>query len=636
MANINEILARAAALRDETALNSISPERAGSIMYDTLIALNELWLQQGAALVISKIYASVDAMEADTDPVSDISGKPLRPGQIVVIASEDEDNGSVYRYNGTDSPSWSLVGNIGNLEPVDSLDSDSTQLPLAAHQGKVLDGKISQLGQEVKEELSDSAISLINALNPKYIGKFWSEGGVLSTYANYRADVVNLSNLAGKRISLRCGTINGDNELVLSFNWIKKSDGTYISLSSIATILPRTKDAMFIVPADAVELQVSWDENTFITKEVSAYVQVDAGQNFRGEFDFLASILQYEKVTPTYSEVSGFWDIRSTPPVLSTSIPSVHSSPIKLNKSDIIELIISYGAGITSIMGAIIVVDSVGNPVKSIIAGDGSKTNFLWQANEECYVSFSYATGYAIVKSISIYKSAVIEELSKEQGEEVSPYSGKIWHCFGTSISDTDLVGKYPIYLEQMSGMIRTNFGRSGGCIGPSQSGGNYILNAIKNDANISQAEVVTIEGFVNDWSQAVPIGSLTDTDGSVSFMGALYEALTYIQAHSNAQIFVFTDNTGTTYNETDIRRTVVRPATGKIQNDYIEATIEMCRYLGVPVIDAGRESMISQDTASLYLMDQIHHTQLGGYQYAKTIWDKMKNFHPRALSLPE
>ena len=149
MQNINEILARAAALRDETQLNSISPERAGSIMYDTLLALNDLWLQQGAALVISKIYASVAAMEADTAPVSDLTGQPLRPGQIVVIASEDSDNGSVYRYNGTESPSWSLVGEIGNLEPVDSLDSDSTQLPLAAHQGKVLDGKISQLGQQV-------------------------------------------------------------------------------------------------------------------------------------------------------------------------------------------------------------------------------------------------------------------------------------------------------------------------------------------------------------------------------------------------------------------------------------------------------------------------------------------------------
>lgn len=158
MANINEILARAESLRKETALNSIDPERAGGIMYDTLVAMNELWLQQGAALVISKIYASVAAMEADTEPVSDLTGKPLRPGQIVVIASSDSDNGSVYRYNGAESPSWTLVGSIGNLEPVDSLDSDSTSLPLAAHQGKVLDDKISQLGQEIQDiSLRDSA-----------------------------------------------------------------------------------------------------------------------------------------------------------------------------------------------------------------------------------------------------------------------------------------------------------------------------------------------------------------------------------------------------------------------------------------------------------------------------------------------
>lgn len=154
MANINEILARAAALRNETALNSIDPERAGGIMYDTLVALNELWLQQGAALVISKIYASVAAMNADTSPVSDLTGKPIRSGMIVVIASSDSDNGSVYRYNGPDSPSWSLVGKIGNLEPVDSLDSDSTQLPLAARQGKVLDEKISQLGQKFGEDIA--------------------------------------------------------------------------------------------------------------------------------------------------------------------------------------------------------------------------------------------------------------------------------------------------------------------------------------------------------------------------------------------------------------------------------------------------------------------------------------------------
>lgn len=156
--NINDLLARAAALRDETALNSISPDRAGGIMYDTLLAMNELWLQQGSALVISKIYASVAAMEADSAPVSDLTSQPLRPGQIVVIASSDSDNGSVYRYDGTedDTSSWSLVGAIGSLPVVDSLDSDSSTLPLAARQGKALDAKIDEV-------VDDAVASMIAA-----------------------------------------------------------------------------------------------------------------------------------------------------------------------------------------------------------------------------------------------------------------------------------------------------------------------------------------------------------------------------------------------------------------------------------------------------------------------------------------
>lgn len=39
MATLQEILARAQALREETALGSISPERVGSIMFDTLLQI---------------------------------------------------------------------------------------------------------------------------------------------------------------------------------------------------------------------------------------------------------------------------------------------------------------------------------------------------------------------------------------------------------------------------------------------------------------------------------------------------------------------------------------------------------------------------------------------------------------------
>lgn len=144
------MMLRAQLLRQETALDSISPERAGGIMYDTLAYINQMQLQGANPLLISKIYASVAAMEADSAPVSDLTGQALRPGQVVVIASADSDNGSVYRYNGGTESRWTVVGKIGNLTPEDSLTSDSTQLPLAARQGKVLDEKLSELAHYVE------------------------------------------------------------------------------------------------------------------------------------------------------------------------------------------------------------------------------------------------------------------------------------------------------------------------------------------------------------------------------------------------------------------------------------------------------------------------------------------------------
>ena len=156
---IDEILARAAALRDETRLNSITPDRAGGIMYDTLIALNQIWLEQAAGLIISKIYPSVEAMEEDPAPVSDLTGLPLRPGQIVVIASGDADNGMIYRFNGENDPRWEEVGEMGSTMPVDNLTSESSVLPLAAHQGKVLKGLIDGLDEDKVEKEEGKGLS---------------------------------------------------------------------------------------------------------------------------------------------------------------------------------------------------------------------------------------------------------------------------------------------------------------------------------------------------------------------------------------------------------------------------------------------------------------------------------------------
>lgn len=246
MENINEILARAASLRDETALNSIDPERAGGIMYDTLLALNELWLQQGAALVISKIYASVAAMNADTSPVSDLTGKPIRPGMIVVIASSDSDNGSVYRYNGTAAPRWSMVGSIGNVSPVDSLDSDSAQLPLAARQGKVLDGKISQLGQKITPVFTDNAPKN-NAIKELYVTGIDTPSDYYAYRVTFSSTTANIS--------------------------IRKSD---ISKFVVVSIDNPVAGTIYSATKDGITVYVIFSGTEINVTTVTGYLQTDA------------------------------------------------------------------------------------------------------------------------------------------------------------------------------------------------------------------------------------------------------------------------------------------------------------------------------------------------------------------------
>lgn len=149
MATLQEILARAQALREETELGSISPERAGSIMYDTLQQINQMQLL-GASLVINKIYASVAAMEADSAPVSDLSGTALKEGQLVVIVPSDtssSDMGSVYRFDGIEdsASTWSFTGKIGGY-PMDETPTEGSTRAVTS--GGVY-SEVSRLAQNV-------------------------------------------------------------------------------------------------------------------------------------------------------------------------------------------------------------------------------------------------------------------------------------------------------------------------------------------------------------------------------------------------------------------------------------------------------------------------------------------------------
>lgn len=142
-------------------------------MYDTLQQINQMQLL-GASLVISKIYASVAAMEADSAPVSDLSGNALKEGQLVVIVPSDtssSDLGSVYRYDGTTDgvSSWSFVGKIGGY-PMDETPTEGSTRAVTS--GGVY-SEVSQLAQEVDDldAIVDDVIEHSTSPSPNLFNK---------------------------------------------------------------------------------------------------------------------------------------------------------------------------------------------------------------------------------------------------------------------------------------------------------------------------------------------------------------------------------------------------------------------------------------------------------------------------------
>ena len=111
--NIYEIIAKAQALKDEKKIDSVSPSRVGALIEDTLKYINEYQLLSSSPMM-HKTYASVSAMQSDAAPVSDLTGKAMKKGQLVVIVpadSSDTTAGDVYRYDGPsgNTSAWTFI-----------------------------------------------------------------------------------------------------------------------------------------------------------------------------------------------------------------------------------------------------------------------------------------------------------------------------------------------------------------------------------------------------------------------------------------------------------------------------------------------------------------------------------------------
>lgn len=209
-----------------------------------------------------------------------------------------------------------------------------------------------------------------------------------------------------------------------------------------------------------------------------------------------------------------------------------------------------------------------------------------------------------------------------------NPWYGKNWVALGTSLT-SEAQGTYVAPLAERTGLNVTNYGIPGG------TAVKEILESIQS-ADLSQADLITIEFGVNDWYANIPLGTVGDTlpysDATQegSFSGACYQIFTTLQKRAPQAVVIFlTEPTGQKFESTGVNCSAEKKNhEGLFQRNYTEVAMDVAELTGIPVIDAGSASMINQYHGE-YLADQIHHTALGGQQYALTVWLELKDMAP-------
>ncbi len=250
------------------------------------------------------------------------------------------------------------------------------------------------------------------------------------------------------------------------------------------------------------------------------------------------------------------------------------------------------------------------------------------------HASLNYAENIKISTNIEF-------RLSKLESAVGEQWNGKKWVGFGTSLTDIDCpltgggvnekTGKYPPYLEALSGLNYVNYAIGGSrmCDMASSEKSTVVeqIDLAITENELQDADLITIDGFVNDWYLQSAIGNLTDTsDGAnndTTIYMAMHTAVTKIaNANPDAVIAFIADSSGTTtWGYDQIRN-------GNYQYDFIKAMKSFCEFAGCLFIDAGQKSEINLFHPQ-YIADHIHHTYIGGEQFANAIWSTLKHIQP-------
>lgn len=164
--------------------------------------------------------------------------------------------------------------------------------------------------------------------------------------------------------------------------------------------------------------------------------------------------------------------------------------------------------------------------------------------------------------------------------------------------------GKYVRVVTELSGLITTNLGIPGGNMTSD------ILNAIKASPSCG-VDLVTVEGGVNDWANNIPLGEFGDTEPA-TYYGALYQAFEYLTKCTDSRVVSITMHGDRSF-ESVLGGSWLENTNGVRMIQFNEALREMSAIYSVPCILVAEESGLNEGNYNKYIIDQIHHNELGG-----------------------
>lgn len=248
-----------------------------------------------------------------------------------------------------------------------------------------------------------------------------------------------------------------------------------------------------------------------------------------------------------------------------------------------------------------------------------------------------YVKKFAIVKEFpSIKEKAEFAYDFIKTGGNANQWDGKIWYAYGTSLTNITNEGKYAKYLRDLSGLTLVNKGLSGGKI---VNNGN-IKQAVMNTTDGKlEADLITLEVGAND--APATLGDVYDEDDT-TFCGALNQCIRYLQENTNAQIVVLSSTTSRyklgdpsqKYNGTEKFGSDEHTVLQMRQKTREVCELNSCYY--IPMGEGCGLGYARMNASNLYNYDQIHHTDLGGYNVAQFIWSRLKNIPLWYISITE